>query len=68
MNRETKNVPSSLAVRVRRLQDVTVRAVAARERLPQPLFWSVFRAELNEIKLRKARERAAAAALGIIDL
>jgi hypothetical protein len=56
---------SPLAHRVERLRDATVKAAERRERLPQPLFWSLFRSEINDIKRRKARARALSAALGI---
>jgi hypothetical protein len=56
---------SRVAERVERLRDATVKAAERRERLPQPLFWSLFRSEVEAIKKRKARARALSAALGI---
>lgn len=67
MSNQDDQVPvaSLLAERVRRLREATVRAATARERLPQPLFWSLFRSEIDAIKKRKAQKRAVSAALGI---
>jgi len=54
---------SPLAEQVARLRSATVSAAGRRERLPQPLFWSLFRSELEEIKRRKARARAVSTVL-----
>jgi hypothetical protein len=56
---------SDLAESVERLREATISAAERRERLPQPLFWSLFRGEVERIKRRKARVRAVSAALGI---
>ena len=49
---------NSLAKRLERLKKSTVGASETRERLPQPLFWSLFHAELKELKREKALARA----------
>lgn len=48
---------SALALELVRLKSATMRAVQTRERLPQPLFWSLFYSQITEIKRRKARAR-----------
>lgn len=64
-NEQSKPKRSDLAESVLRLREATVSAAERRERLPQPLFWSLFRGEVERIKRRKARARAVSAALGI---
>ena len=49
--------------RLERLRENTLGVIKRRERVPQPLFWSLFHAELAEIKKRKAQERKARLAL-----
>lgn len=49
---------SVIAEEIARLKEATFRAVAERERLPQPLFWSVFGEQLKSIKRLKAQTRA----------
>ena len=56
---------SELAESVERLREATIGAAERRERLPQPLFWSLFRSEVERIKRRKAKVRAVSQALGI---
>jgi hypothetical protein len=41
--------------------------MSRRERLPQPLFWSLFRSEVTRIKNRKKLERVVGNILGGID-
>ncbi|MBP9838495.1 MAG: hypothetical protein KBC84_07250 [Proteobacteria bacterium] len=53
---------SQLSKKVDKLREVSLKAIAARERVPQPLFWSLFHSRLNEIKekrksLRKEKAR-----------
>ena len=50
--------PSDVCLSVRRLQGSAMKAIASRERLPQPLFWSLFHSEIAEIKRVKERNRA----------
>ncbi len=48
---------SPLAVAVEKLRKTSVDAAASRERLPQPLFWSLFNSKLKEIKEDKEKTR-----------
>ena len=50
---------SELALRLMRLKQATMRVVGDRERLPQPLFWSLFHTEISEIRRRRLAERLA---------
>jgi hypothetical protein len=50
--------PTALAQNIRRLKSRALSVVEKRERLPQPLFWSLFGAELSQIKKRKEKQRA----------
>ena len=50
---------SELALRLMRLKQATMRVVGNRERLPQPLFWSLFHTEISEIRRRRLAERLA---------
>lgn len=52
-----------VSTRLERLRENTLGVIKRRERVPQPLFWSLFHAELAEIKKRKERERKARLAL-----
>lgn len=49
--------PSKLAENLRRLKCSTWGVIEKRERLPQPLFWSLFHAEVRGIKKRKEKAR-----------
>lgn len=49
--------PSARAKAIKRLKDATIAAADKRERLPQPLFWSLFTSELAEIKDGKESDR-----------
>lgn len=51
------HAPSAVAVRIGKLKEATLAAVKKRERLTQPLFWSLFRSEVDSIKKRKERDR-----------
>ncbi|MBX7137227.1 MAG: hypothetical protein K1X83_04515 [Oligoflexia bacterium] len=44
---------SALAEELRDLKAKIFSAVAQRERMPQPLFWSLFNSRLHDIKRRK---------------
>lgn len=52
---------SALSRRIQEVKDATLNAAERRQgadkRLPQPLFWSLFHAELAEIKQQKAIRR-----------
>lgn len=56
--------PSKVAQEIERLRSATVRAASDRERLPQPLFWSLFQNELKELKKKKEIRRALQEILG----
>ena len=45
-----------------RLKGATLNVIRARERLPQPLFWSLFHAEMLSIKKRRRKQREKTAA------
>ena len=49
--------PSPVANRVRTLKSSVFSVAERRARLPQQLFWSLFRNEIDEIKRYKARRR-----------
>lgn len=49
--------PSELAQRINRLKKSVLDSVRERERLPQPLFWSLFNHEIQDIKRDRAIER-----------
>ena len=49
--------PSMVAKRVQTLKNSAFNAVKKRDRLAQPLFWSLFLSEINEIKQAKARQK-----------
>lgn len=49
--------PTAIALRVERLKAAAFRVIQKRERLPHPLFWSLFCLEVSELKKRKNRER-----------
>lgn len=48
---------TELSARVDHLKTSTLRAIARRERLPQPLFWSLFHTEVAGIKKRRNAKR-----------
>lgn len=49
--------PSVTAKEVKSLRDTVLKFAANRERLPQPLFWSLFNARIADIKKNKERSR-----------
>jgi hypothetical protein len=53
---------SELAGKLDRLKAATLKVIQARERLPQPLFWSLFHTELESIKRKRRALRAVRAA------
>ena len=55
---------SVIAKEVSSLQDTVLRLARDRDRLPQPLFWSLFNSRLKDIKRHKEEARALKAALG----
>lgn len=48
---------SEISRRLERLKVATVDAARSRERLPQPLFWSLFRSEIEELRQQKELRR-----------
>ena len=60
---------SAIAQDISNLRDTILRLARDRERLPQPLFWSLFNSRLKDIKKTKEQERLLRESLGIgIDL
>lgn len=49
--------PSDIARAVSRLKNASFRTANERERVPQPLFWSLFASELQTIKKKKKQQR-----------
>ena len=56
--------PTPVAEELRRLQAATIAAMEKRERLPQPLFWSLFHSELDKVRKAKKQERLLQEVLG----
>ena len=55
---------SKLAQEIERLKTVTIKATKERERLPQPLFWALFKSKLKELKDEKHNKRVVDEVLG----
>jgi hypothetical protein len=49
--------PSSVARAVERLKAASFKTAREREQVPQPLFWSLFHAQLQDIKAKKREAR-----------
>ena len=49
--------PSKIAERLKRLKSAIFEVAAKRERLPQPMFWSLFRDQIKSVKRRKELRR-----------
>ena len=49
--------PSTIACDLARLKAAIFKSIKARERLPQPLFWSLFFSQISELKQRKEAQR-----------
>ena len=49
--------PSAVALKLKRLKSATFKAAQTRERLPHPLFWSLFLTEVSELKKKKEEKR-----------
>ena len=73
MSKPTKTDPSlesarcdtsAVAREIESLQETVNRFTRERERLPQPLFWSLFNSRIKEIKKSKELSRAVKEALG----
>lgn len=64
---EPESAEIQLAGKLSSLKSSTLRAISRRERLPQPLFWSLFHTEVNAIKERRKEKRRALAALFNVD-
>jgi hypothetical protein len=58
---------SSIAKEIEGLQTTILRFARDRERLPQPLFWSLFNSRIREIKQNKEVRRVLQEALGESD-
>jgi hypothetical protein len=56
-DREHEAKPSSLSTEVAELKETILRFAKERDRLPQPLFWSLFNARISEIKKTKSQSR-----------
>ena len=61
---ELVHAKSSVASEIDRLKRATCDITSRRERVPQPMFWSLFHDQLNALKERKRLERVIEAALG----
>jgi hypothetical protein len=48
---------SFVAKEINRLKIATIEASKERERLPQPLFWSLFHSALADVRAAKERDR-----------
>ena len=55
---------SSIATELERLKTSTIEAAAKRERLPQPLFWSLFHSVISEVREKKRAQRVVDELLG----
>lgn len=54
---------SAVAEDLADLKSTVTRLVESRERLPQPIFWSLFNARINDIKKHKELERLLSSSL-----
>ena len=55
---------SSIAAEIERLKKASFNAASERERVPQPLFWSLFNSQIRELKKEKKALRALEEILG----
>ena len=62
--KESSSHRSDVAEAVERLKHATVTAAQKRDRLPQPLFWSLFASEIEAIREKKAAKRIVHSLLG----
>jgi hypothetical protein len=53
----TPREPSRVAQKIERLRRASLQAAQERERLPQPLFWSLFQHKIEEMKREKELRR-----------
>ena len=60
--------PSKIARRLDDLKRATFKAIGARERLPQPLFWSLFSSEIEVLREERRVQRQLRKILYDIDL
>ncbi len=49
--------PSEIAIEIERLKKIVTQLASDREMLPQPLFWSVFHSQLDEVRKKKELKR-----------
>lgn len=54
---ESQFQPSELSLKVAKFKSTILDTVRSREVLPQPLFWSLFNAQLLELRKQKAEAR-----------
>ncbi|MCO6431354.1 MAG: hypothetical protein J5J00_10875 [Deltaproteobacteria bacterium] len=52
--------PTNTAREIQRIKKAVITAADKRQRLPQPLFWSLFHNALKDVRRSKERERALA--------
>ena len=55
---------SAISAAVERLKSASFKAAAERERVPQPMFWSLFTSELEAIKAKKREARLLSSIFG----
>ena len=56
-NAEPAREPSPVACSLKRLKSAAFKAIQNRERVPHPLFWSLFLGEVSGIKQKKSEHR-----------
>lgn len=63
---ESVSAPSEIASRIQKLKDSSLAVIQRRERVPQPLFWSLFHLELKEVReMRKQKREELRALFGL---
>lgn len=55
--KDTAGEQSHVAREIKRLKAASFSAASKRERLPQPLFWSLFHSALDDLRSSKKRSR-----------
>lgn len=61
---EAAHSPSELAQEIKELQSSITRAIEKRERLPQPMFWSLFNSRIKDMRKRRELLRTLNSLLG----
>lgn len=54
---EPVSEPSALASELKALKERIFSLASSREKLPQPLFWSLFRLRISSLKKKKEKDR-----------